>query len=318
MPDLWSDAGRDAPADAARPAPPPEPPAESPEAATGEPAPGETVKNEPVSDDGPADTTPVEVPAEQLPEPEVLQGQETARTEPRACPYVAADGWRSTGPSREHRCTALDPAAIVALEKQRRLCLVAAHRSCPTYLAARAARAAALAGVPAGWEPGRRFVRTAPVVVEAAPRRRTAPVSFGSHRLAQAAAAALALVVVVLAGSRLLGGGETPPPSLPPSGVATPGGSQATSGASTAPVATTTPTPDAGSATPATTPEPTRAATPEPTPAPSVARRTYTVKSGDTLSGIAAKFGVTVTAIVKANKIKDPRHIVRGQVLVIP
>jgi LysM repeat protein len=58
-------------------------------------------------------------------------------------------------------------------------------------------------------------------------------------------------------------------------------------------------------------------ATASPTPVPTAARR-YTVKSGDTLSGIAAKLGSTVAAIKKANGIADPRLIRVGQVLVIP
>ena len=40
---------------------------------------------------------------------------------------------------------------------------------------------------------------------------------------------------------------------------------------------------------------------------------TYTVKSGDTLSGIAAKYGTTVSALVSANGIKDANKIYVGQ-----
>ena len=42
------------------------------------------------------------------------------------------------------------------------------------------------------------------------------------------------------------------------------------------------------------------------------------MKSGDTLSGIAARFGTTVAALKRANGITDPRLIRVGQVLVIP
>ncbi len=45
---------------------------------------------------------------------------------------------------------------------------------------------------------------------------------------------------------------------------------------------------------------------------------TYTVKPGDTLSGIADLFGVTVDDIVRANNIADPNALQVGQVLVIP
>ena len=44
----------------------------------------------------------------------------------------------------------------------------------------------------------------------------------------------------------------------------------------------------------------------------------YTIQAGDTLSGIARKLGVTVDAIVQANKIANPSLIHPGQVLTIP
>ena len=44
----------------------------------------------------------------------------------------------------------------------------------------------------------------------------------------------------------------------------------------------------------------------------------YTVKPGDTLSGIALEFDVTVDDIVKANNLTDPNSIYEGQVLTIP
>lgn len=45
---------------------------------------------------------------------------------------------------------------------------------------------------------------------------------------------------------------------------------------------------------------------------------TYIVKSGDTLSGIAKRFNVTVAELVSANGIKNPNLIRVGQVLMIP
>ena len=44
----------------------------------------------------------------------------------------------------------------------------------------------------------------------------------------------------------------------------------------------------------------------------------YTVRRGDTLSAIAARYGTTVNAIVRANGIANPRFIYAGQRLVIP
>lgn len=47
------------------------------------------------------------------------------------------------------------------------------------------------------------------------------------------------------------------------------------------------------------------------------AKKTYTVKAGDTLSGIASKFGTTYQAIAAKNGISDPNKIYPGQVLTI-
>ena len=45
----------------------------------------------------------------------------------------------------------------------------------------------------------------------------------------------------------------------------------------------------------------------------------YVVKSGDTLSGIAQKFGVSLAALEAANpQIPDPNKIFPGQVILIP
>ena len=60
------------------------------------------------------------------------------------------------------------------------------------------------------------------------------------------------------------------------------------------------------------------------TPGPSdpgasaVATQTYKVKTGDTLVGIAAKFGTTPKAIATLNGITDPTSLHAGQVLKIP
>lgn len=44
----------------------------------------------------------------------------------------------------------------------------------------------------------------------------------------------------------------------------------------------------------------------------------YTVKAGDTLTSIAATYGVTLTELANANNLKDPYTIYVGQVLCIP
>ena len=45
--------------------------------------------------------------------------------------------------------------------------------------------------------------------------------------------------------------------------------------------------------------------------------KTYTVKSGDTLSGIASKYKTTVSKLVKDNNIKNANLIYTGQKIVI-
>lgn len=91
-----------------------------------------------------------------------------------------------------------------------------------------------------------------------------------------------------------------------------------------APIAATfTPTPLAGAAGQATPAQP--EAQPQ-TPAPDSnpggqtpgADNVYTVQVGDSLSGIADRFGVAVAAIVEANKLDNPDVLFSGQRLVIP
>jgi cytoskeletal protein RodZ len=85
------------------------------------------------------------------------------------------------------------------------------------------------------------------------------------------------------------------------------------------PAPTDTPTPE-----PTFTPTPAPSNTPTPTPEPPTATPTpacmeeYTVVSGDVLSAIAARFGVTVEAIQAASELTDPNRLSVGQVLCIP
>lgn len=56
--------------------------------------------------------------------------------------------------------------------------------------------------------------------------------------------------------------------------------------------------------------------TPAPTPAPDYI--TYVVQSGDTLSGIGARYGTTYQTLASLNNISDPNLIYAGQTLRIP
>jgi murein DD-endopeptidase MepM/ murein hydrolase activator NlpD len=83
-------------------------------------------------------------------------------------------------------------------------------------------------------------------------------------------------------------------------------------GGSLAEVATPTPSGTADAA--AVTPHPTPTATPVPSPTDLL----YTVQDGDTLGGIADRFGVSVDVIVSANGLVDAGDLSVGQVLTIP
>ncbi len=91
--------------------------------------------------------------------------------------------------------------------------------------------------------------------------------------------------------------------------------------APTTPAVTATSTPKSsstGTSTP--TPHGSGTVTPAPEPSPSATRAGiwYVVQSGDTLFGIAARFGISAAAIAAANDISDPSLVYPGQYLFIP
>src|SRR5437016_4247749 len=63
-----------------------------------------------------------------------------------------------------------------------------------------------------------------------------------------------------------------------------------------------------GTPRPAITPVPTRRTTPI----------NYTIKAGDSLSAIAAQYGISTAALMAANGITNPNLLTVGQVIVIP
>jgi LysM repeat protein len=64
------------------------------------------------------------------------------------------------------------------------------------------------------------------------------------------------------------------------------------------------------------TPRPTTRPTPIPTPVPTPI--VYVVQAGDSLDAIARKFGVSVDALSRANRIGNPDQLAQGQKLIIP
>ena len=225
------------------------------------------------------------------------------------CPFLAADGgaWRSAYAAREHRCHALHPPAVLAIAKQRELCLLAAHTSCATYLAAREVASAAVPATP-GDEGAALWASTAstPLVLEPARRMGALPgtTAKGGGQALLVGLMVLAFLVLVIARTQSPAGsgGATAGPSA---GGAAASGAPATpsSQASANPSATRSPDPSPSptpdptpSVVPTATPAPTSKATPKPTTA--AASRRYRVKAGDTLTSIAVRYGTTVKVLV--------------------
>jgi len=77
---------------------------------------------------------------------------------------------------------------------------------------------------------------------------------------------------------------------------------------------TDTPTPEGG---PTSTPPPEATATPVPVET-RTDRTTHVVQSGENLSQIAQRYGVSIEALVQANDLEDPSLIHAGQTLIIP
>jgi LysM repeat protein len=236
----------------------------------------------------------------------------------RICPYLAAAGgaWRSATAEREHRCGAVSPPAILAAEKQRRLCLTADFPSCATFEAARAARPVVPVRAPTLPRP---IARTTPVVLDHGRIAIAVPAIDAERSNGQAiliALLALAFAAIVLA--RLTTGSA---PAIVSVGSASPQASaRAIAAPSLAATARKTPAPTVvpkASAAPAKAKaSPAAPATPRPSATPVI--RTYTVKAGDTLIAIAAKFGTKLQAIKRLNGISDPSTLRIGQILKIP
>ena len=238
----------------------------------------------------------------------------------RRCPFLTSESgaWVASSSSAAHRCGAVAPPASLSLDKQRRLCLVAAHDQCATFVAAGAARAdripaRARDATPWGW------VRTTPVVDARLGIGASLGSILGDRRRWQVVPALL--LVVALAGLGLSNiGSAVPSPSAQASdrgaasaNVVAASPTAASSGAVPSATSSAAPTPASTStAIPASTP----VSSPTPSPVPS-ARTTYTVASGDSLYSIALAFGVSWAAIKDLNGLTSTTlHI--GQQLLIP
>ena len=226
------------------------------------------------------------------------------------CPFLVADEgtWRSAYAAREHRCGAVQPPAPLAVAKQRQLCLVPAHEGCATYLAARVVADDAAPSTPgddgaALWQGS----SAPPLVLEPARRMGALPTAATRSGGSAALIGLMVVAFLVLVLARIQSPatpGASPDPSL-----------AAVVAATVSPVATSEPSPSETTASPTLDGSP--AATDRPPDATAEPTR-YKVKSGDTLSSIAARYDTTVKKLQAANDISDPRALKVGQVLIIP
>jgi LysM repeat protein len=244
---------------------------------------------------------------------------------PNLCPYLATpEGtWRSARPVREHRCTAVNPPVPLAAEKQRRLCLVEAHVDCATYGAAMAART-----VPPVRHvgPTRPVARMTPVILDQGRFDIRVP-ALRNDRTSQGVLVGLlgvAFVAVLIArpadpaGAGPLAGDGSPAPS----GSAVPTDPAVAETSAPSPTSTGEPVasgePTAEPTDPDASPDAQASAAPTATAEPTLSGATYRVKSGDTLTAIAARFGTTPQVLAQLNDIADPSRLRIGQVLILP
>jgi LysM repeat protein len=193
----------------------------------------------------------------------------------------------------------------LSVEKQKRLCLTAGHRTCPAYATALGLGKADGRQSEPGTLPRRPYPRMAPVVLDHGRIGFAVPAVARERPAGQLALGALMVVAfAAIAFARLSDVGD--------GGVAAGAGSPSPQASLTAAFPTPTPSP-------VMTPAPSAAA-PVVTPAPSPAQpaRTYKVRRGDTLSGIAARFGTTVRVLIDLNNIKNPSRIPIGTRLKLP
>jgi LysM repeat protein len=232
------------------------------------------------------------------PVPEALDAPEAAPPGIVVCPFLvsAAGPWRNAEASRDHRCSRVRGGMRLGLDHQRRYCVGSGGAGCPRYITARA--------------PGR-LASMLPVVIDRGPLGAT----LEQERLRRLAAPASVVMVGAALGAFLLARGPGAPGPASGNGVAgsTVGPSTPSASTPSSPPVTASPS-DASGPTPPSSPSTPRASA---SPAP-VGGRTYTVRPGDNLSSIAAKFGTSTRALVQLNGIPNPSRIRVGQVLKLP
>lgn len=249
---------------------------------------------------------------------------------PSLCPYLATpDGnWRRASAAREHRCMAVSPPVQLAPEKQRRLCLVDSHVNCATYGAALAAYSGPAERLTGHSRP---IARMTPVILDQGRFDLRIPALRADRASGQAVLVGLlgiAFVAILLArpsgdaggaGPLVVAGSASPSPrTAAPTDAGGAAPTPAPVDATEAPAATDDPSATAEPSTGPNAPGSSAAPSPGASAQPATSGATYRVKSGDTLSAIAARFGTTTRVLIKLNGIADPSKLKIGQILRLP
>jgi LysM repeat protein len=257
----------------------------------------------------------------------------------RVCPYLGVVGDPATHyafPSSAQRCHSDGRPFAIDLAKQSKDCLTAQHVTCSRFHpvadrpVGRGALRDAIAVTATAPSVERVETRTSTAIYPAAPLAAGGlpPAATTRRRLAKIVLVAVLAIVAGIGGLQLGswvaaqsgGSQQTPPPSA---------ASQPAAGIASAPLAspenasvTPSPTGTSPPATPSSSPAGTGAGAVEgaietaPTRVPS--DLIYVVRRGDTLIGIAARYGVSVEAVKRLNQLKDPNLIFVGQHIRVP
>jgi LysM repeat protein len=258
----------------------------------------------------------------------VLSGPSDPVTgELEACPYLGLPDdprTRFTFATPAHRCHVKRKPSQIDLGHQGRYCLSSDFPACKRYRAPAVAANAPVAPPPSQVSPAARPPEVAPTVVvsssavRARPEPQDTPPVTRSRRLS---VRRVLVVLVVLGGVLLIGAivVATIRPTLGGTGLGsvttapTTPAAAATIEASRLPTRSPTPSPK-----PSPSPSPTTTVAPSATSPPPPVQTIRIVKRGESLTSIAAEYGVTPQAITHANNIEDPNLIRVGQRLMIP